>query len=207
MSKKPSGFVVYPEHVNVTRLLSNEERGLLLLALSDYAENKTLPEGRSAAFMTCFELMKNAIDRQQERYKTTCERNRKNVMKRWSEANSSNLYDGIRSNTTDYDRIPDVPMDTNYTNQTEPNKTELKERAPRKRFTPPTVEEVDAYCREHGYDIDAQQFVKFYEASDWMRGRTKIKNWKACVVTWVKRQEQTPPQKEGVSRYAAYESN
>lgn len=55
---------------------------------------------------------------------------------------------------------------------------------PRKRFTPPSVDEVAAYCRERGNVVDAQRFVDFYAASGWMRGKTPVRDWKACVRTW-----------------------
>lgn len=55
---------------------------------------------------------------------------------------------------------------------------------PRKRFTPPSVDEVAAYCRERGNTVDAQRFVDFYAASGWMRGKTPVRDWKACVRTW-----------------------
>ena len=56
------------------------------------------------------------------------------------------------------------------------------------RFTPPTVEQVRAYCQERGNEIDAQYFVDYYEANGWTRGKSnvKIKDWKACVRTWEK---------------------
>jgi len=52
------------------------------------------------------------------------------------------------------------------------------------RFKPPTVEEVAAYCLERGNHVDAQRFVDYYTANGWMRGKTKIKDWRACVRTW-----------------------
>ncbi len=55
---------------------------------------------------------------------------------------------------------------------------------PRKRFTPPSVDEVAAYCRERRNAVDAQRFVDFYAASGWMRGKTPVRDWKACVRTW-----------------------
>ena len=58
--------------------------------------------------------------------------------------------------------------------------------SPRKRFTPPTVEDVTSYCRERGNAVDAQRFVDFYTASGWMRGKAPIRDWKACVRTWEK---------------------
>jgi len=64
------------------------------------------------------------------------------------------------------------------------------------RFIPPTVEEVAEYCRERGNSIDAQAFVDHYETNGWIRGKTKIKDWRACVRTWEKnsheRQDDSP---------------
>ena len=51
-------------------------------------------------------------------------------------------------------------------------------------FDPPTVEQVRDYCRERKNDIDAQAFVDHYTANGWMRGKNKIKDWRACVRTW-----------------------
>lgn len=53
-----------------------------------------------------------------------------------------------------------------------------------KRFVKPTLEEVKAYCIERGNGVDAQRFIDYYEASGWKRGKTPIKDWKACVRTW-----------------------
>lgn len=56
-----------------------------------------------------------------------------------------------------------------------------------KRFVKPSVEEINTYCRERKNAIDAEQFFNHYETNGWMRGKTPIKNWKACVITWEKR--------------------
>lgn len=54
-------------------------------------------------------------------------------------------------------------------------------------FTPPTLDEVREYMSSKGItNIDPIKFLAHYESSGWMRGKTKIKNWKACVFTWVK---------------------
>lgn len=53
-----------------------------------------------------------------------------------------------------------------------------------KRFTPPEVEEVAAYCEERKNGIDAQHFVDYYEARGWMIGKNRMKDWKAAVRTW-----------------------
>lgn len=57
---------------------------------------------------------------------------------------------------------------------------------PQKKFIPPTLEEVTNYCKERNNSIDPQQFIDHYTANGWFRGKTKIKDWKACVRTWEK---------------------
>lgn len=57
----------------------------------------------------------------------------------------------------------------------------------RKRFTPPTLEEVKAYCEERNNNVDAERFIDYYSANGWVQGKGKpIKDWKACVRTWEK---------------------
>ena len=55
---------------------------------------------------------------------------------------------------------------------------------------PPSLEEVTAYCNERHNNVDPQQFIDFYESKGWYVGKTKMKDWKACVRTWEKRKEQ-----------------
>ena len=55
---------------------------------------------------------------------------------------------------------------------------------PRKRFTPPSVEEVAAYCRERKNGVDPQRFVDFYASKGWKVGNQPMKDWRAAVRTW-----------------------
>lgn len=52
------------------------------------------------------------------------------------------------------------------------------------RFTPPNLKEVSDYCKERNNQVNPQAFIDHYESNGWMRGKTKIKDWKACVRTW-----------------------
>lgn len=55
----------------------------------------------------------------------------------------------------------------------------------RKKFVPPTVDEVSAYCRERKNGIDPNRFIDHYTANGWKQGRGKpIVDWKAAVRTW-----------------------
>ena len=54
-------------------------------------------------------------------------------------------------------------------------------------FHPPSIEEVTSYCQERNNRVDPQQFIDFYTTKGWMVGKNKMKDWKACVRTWERR--------------------
>ena len=60
-----------------------------------------------------------------------------------------------------------------------------------KRFTPPTLDEVEQYCLERANGIDAQTFIDFYESKGWMIGKNKMKDWKAAVRTWERKNKES----------------
>ena len=58
----------------------------------------------------------------------------------------------------------------------------------RKRFTPPSVDDVREYCNERNNGIDPEAFVDYYTARGWKYGQGKqMADWKAAVRTWEKR--------------------
>lgn len=60
-----------------------------------------------------------------------------------------------------------------------------------KRFTPPTREEVQQYITEHGYHVDAERFTDYYTSNGWMVGKNKMKDWKAAVRTWERKEKES----------------
>lgn len=60
---------------------------------------------------------------------------------------------------------------------------------PKKKFIPPTLEEVRAYCEERKNKINPEQFIDFYTAKNWMIGKNKMKDWKAAIRTWERNQK------------------
>ena len=57
-----------------------------------------------------------------------------------------------------------------------------------KRFTPPTVDEVKAYCEERKNNVDAERFVDYYASQKWKKANGQpVADWKACIRTWEKR--------------------
>ena len=74
----------------------------------------------------------------------------------------------------------------------------------RQRFSPPTVDEVAAYCKERGNKVDPNRFVDFYASKGWKVGQNPMKDWKAAVRTWEQRDEhpaQAPGKVVSAARY------
>jgi hypothetical protein len=54
----------------------------------------------------------------------------------------------------------------------------------RKRFVPPSIDDVKARCKEMGYTVNAEQFVSFYASKGWMVGKNKMKDWHQALAGW-----------------------
>lgn len=69
---------------------------------------------------------------------------------------------------------------------------EVEEEKKKARFTPPTLSEVKAYCQErvrNGHPaVNPEAFVDFYASKGWKVGNQSMKDWKAAVRTWEKRE-------------------
>lgn len=66
---------------------------------------------------------------------------------------------------------------------------DIKKESKKKKFKKPTIEEIEQYCIERNNGINSEAFYDFYESKDWFVGKNKMKDWKACVRTWEKRNE------------------
>lgn len=76
------------------------------------------------------------------------------------------------------------------------------------RFAKPSLDAIRDYCRERGNGVDADQFYNFYESNGWKVGRNPMKDWKAAVRTWEKREKEIPQRKSSpVKRESVYEHN
>lgn len=68
------------------------------------------------------------------------------------------------------------------------DKDKEKRKEKNKRFTPPTLEEVQAYCKERKNNVDAERFVDYYASQKWKKANGQpVADWKACIRTWEKR--------------------
>lgn len=101
------------------------------------------------------------------------------------------------SQTTDKRHSNDILTTTIEEKKEGKNNKKVDTNVSTKKFIPPTVEEVRAYCQERGNKVDPQTFVDYYKSNGWMVGRNKMKDWKAAVrSTW----EKNSTQEKGLER-------
>ena len=136
-----------------------------------------------------------------------CNETREILLKNWYKHNSSASITVKKCVANEVETIKHEPfkiycIDTllteyEYTNDTnlqkEKEKEEEKEKVikkPTAKFTPPSVNEIEKYCQERNNNIDAEKFHDFYQAKGWMVGSNKMKDWRAAVRTWEKKDNQ-----------------
>ena len=87
------------------------------------------------------------------------------------------------------------PLRKTLTTKETITKENIKERE--KRFFPPTLAEVMAYCQERKNNVNPSLWLDHYTSNGWMVGRNKMKDWKAAVRTWEKNENATHSKSTG----------
>ena len=94
-----------------------------------------------------------------------------------------------------YIKLKDKGSLKNYTDNTNTKvytNTNLTDSNKKALFKKPTLDEVKNYCILRKNNIDAEAFIDFYESKNFMIGKNKMKDWKACVRTWERREKDKP---------------
>lgn len=173
-------------HVSVlddTALLTDEEFGRLVRYGLHYVRGDAdcLPPGKEELFVP---LLKRYIDTDNERYVAAVEQRREASRKRWKK----DADESVRENATASDRIRENPKTQNTKQITDISK-EIG--IGKRRFTPPSLSQVSAYCAERKNKVDPERFYNFYASKGWMVGKNKMVDWKAAVRTWEKEDGKT----------------
>jgi hypothetical protein len=175
-------FNAYHSYLDTMEALNDAECGRLFRALLEYSATGAAPELRGNERFV-FPGMRSQIDRDIEKYNAKCARNRENGEKGGGHS-PPNAPERPRTPPKDKDKDKDKEKDKDKDISFPPNGVKDNAHAHR-----PTVEEVAAYCRERGNSVDAERFVDFYASKGWKVGNQPMKDWKACVRTWERRED------------------
>ena len=163
-------FPFYYSYRKKLAKLSDQEVGRLVRSLLEYGEVGETEEltGRESV---AFDFIADDIDRAKAQYNQKCEKSKKSIEAR---------YERIRTNTDVYEC---KETETKTETKTKPKTKEIESN--NKRFTPPTLSEIEAYCLERGNGIDPKKFLDYFEANNWIDSKgQKVKSWKQKVISW-----------------------
>lgn len=171
---------VWTNFKQVVGVLKDDEIGRLFMMMLEYADTGCEPEEFIGNEAFIWQVAKRDIDMVANRDETNRENGKKGGRPPKTEENRTETP-VIEENRTE-------PVKEKKRNEIKGNEEERESKEkPLKRFSPPSVEEVKAYCTERNNGVDAQTFVDFYAAKGWKVGNTPMKDWKACVRTWEQR--------------------
>lgn len=209
-------FTFYGSWLDAVGHLSGELRGEVLTAIVEYGLYGETNSARGSVTKAILELVKPQIDRDRTLYENGCQGGRpKNQTETNPEPDENQTETKQKPNKnqtqtkTEPDETKAEPRSSrarafslsnvcvnNNTQEEKKEESKEKESAERegkaktvRRFSRPTVEDVQAYCTDRGNNVDAQAFCDFYESKGWMVGSNPMKDWKAAVRTWENRRE------------------
>lgn len=117
-------------------------------------------------------------------------RNKKVALNRWKNYDNTHSTVGTtgipkRTSGLPLPSSPSIPSIPSIPNKNKP-KEHMKK--PLETFVKPSAQEVTDYSKSLGKIIDGESFFSFYESKGWLIGKSPMKNWKAAVVTWQRRE-------------------
>ena len=59
-------------------------------------------------------------------------------------------------------------------------------------FTPPTLDEVQEYITTNSLSLDPNIFLDYYNSNGWLVGNAPMKDWKATIRNWARRENKPP---------------
>lgn len=163
---------LFVDYLDAIEPLGDAERGRLFTALLEYARTGEVPQlGGNERFI--FPMMKAQLDRDAASNMELSEK-RAAAGSLGGKQKQANIANGSKS-YQDKDKEEDKDKDKE---EDESDKTRTR------RFTPPALDEVIAYCQERGKGVDAQRWYDYYSSNGWKVGKNAMKDWKAAVRTW-----------------------
>jgi hypothetical protein len=102
------------------------------------------------------------------------------------------MYHTVKGNEVDSGIPGGIP--TVSTGKVSIGKDSIGNNIGRTKFTPPTLEEVEAYCKERGNKVNPKAFFDYFTTGGWKDSKgNPVKNWKQKIITWEKFETQPKP--------------
>ena len=193
---KREQFTFYRSYYEALKNLPKRDQTAVLMAVIGYALDETEP-ALSGVPLSVFTLIRPTLDSGRNKAKNRLNKGGRNA-EQTDNKPKTNKEQSCKERENEKEKEGEVEREVESERENDSSLPPTPSPGePRKRFVPPTVEEVRAYCLERGNGIDPQGFVDHYEARGWRyNGNVPMKDWKAAVRTWERRNQ---PQTRGKS--------
>ena len=171
---------IFFDWVEVTGELNAQEKGRMIDAIVLYAQGGNWQEQIKGNERYLFPAFKKQIDRANEISENKSEAAKQREAQKAQESTKSTTEHKIPNNN--YNKEENKEENNNSKEKS------VKEKAA-SRFSPPTVDQVRAYCQERGNKANAEAFCDFYASKGWKVGGNPMKDWQAAVRTWERRDD------------------
>ena len=176
MKEKPNYYAIIPAEVRYSKALTPNAK-LLYAEITALCNMNGKCTASTEYFCRLYEVSRVSIQKWLKNLEDNNHIRRVNIYKQGSKQIDTRVITLV--NTPSKEKLTDN-TNINITN------TNLTDSNTKVGFVKPTIIDIKEYCKERKNNVDAETFFDFYESKDWLIGKNKMKDWKACVRTWEK---------------------
>jgi len=182
---KKDSFILFQSYQEIFDALDDAQAGKLIKGIFAYSKNGDV--NLDASLSIIFIPIRQQLDRNAEKYRNTVIQRRlagsKGGKQRVANQANATFTKQNQANQADNDNVYVYDNDINNIN----NKNNIIDISENKKFKKPTLIEVQNYISEIGSNVDVNQFMDFYSANGWKVGKNPMKDWKATLRGWDRR--------------------
>lgn len=175
-------FVLYTKYKKQIDILNDEQVAVLFRAILSYQCEEELPTMDGMTELV-FSMIKEQFDIDYKKWLNTCERNAKNIRKRWNKEDTTDTS-GMNGNTKNTSGKSGIQQDTKYTdndsdcdNESEYESDDDIDKSMKLFFKTYQQVQVDILSHTSLISIDFSLLLKEFEQSDYLRNECNSLNW------------------------------
>lgn len=208
-------MIIYTDWIERLEGLTDEQVGKFFRAVLVYGRDGEEMPIDDPIVSTVFTFVKPTIQDNNQKYEQKIAQLQEAHEKWLAKKNASTRFDTNRDESTRFDTFRDVCVtdtdtvtdtvtvtdtdtvtDTVINNSVNSIKRESIKRE--SRFQRPTLAQIQDYIFEQSLNVDPERFYDYYESNGWKVGRNSMKDWKAALRNWSKKDS-----KKGNSTFTA----
>lgn len=169
---KRKSFIIHKDSLHILKDMTNEQAGIFIKAIDFYQQNGHLPDLDFGLKMAIAPFV-SQFERDEESYRKTCEARR--------EAGSIGGKQKVANASKSKQKVANLADNKNKNDNDSKNKN--------KNFIAPTLQEIEAYCKERKNSVNPKSFHDYYSAGNWKDAKgSQVRNWKQKLLTWESRE-------------------